>query len=233
MVGEGPVVVLLVAVRLGEPRHVHPVPGEAFAVMRGGQQAIDEPLVGVGGRVVDEGVDLLGRRGQSGQVEGDAADQRASVGDRVRLQTATLERGEDEPIDRRAIPRRVLHRRVAGQPSSGRNDQKFAVGLGRGLRPCAPRLARSTSGRSYGAPRSIHRAMSAIVASGSFARLLGHVRLLFVPDQRGEPALLAAAFEHAALDQRLAVREVEPALGRLAAVAIEAVLDAGTGGPSP
>ena len=40
-----------------------------------------------------------------------------------------------------------------------------------------------------------------------------------------EPALLAAAFDHAALDQRLAVGEVEVPLGRLAAVAVEAMLD--------
>ena len=59
---------------------------------------------------------------------------------------------------------------------------------------------------------------------GELRGLLRHVRLFFVPDQRGEPALLAASFEHAAFDQRLAVREVEVPFRRLAAVAVEAVL---------
>ena len=52
-----------------------------------------------------------------------------------------------------------------------------------------------------------------------------------MPDQRGEPALLAAAFEHAAIDQRLAVREVEAPLLRLAAVASRQCATA-AGGPS-
>ncbi len=59
---------------------------------------------------------------------------------------------------------------------------------------------------------------------GKLRRLLGHVRLVCMPDQGGQPALLAAAFEHAAIDQRLAVREVEPPFLRLAAVAVEAML---------
>ena len=54
---------------------------------------------------------------------------------------------------------------------------------------------------------------------------MGHVRLLGVRDQGDELALLRAPFERAARNERLAVGEVELPLGRLAAVAVEAVLD--------
>ena len=59
--------------------HVEPVPAPAFAEARRGQQPIDDLLEGVGGVVLEERVDLLGRRRQAGQIEGHAADQRQPV----------------------------------------------------------------------------------------------------------------------------------------------------------
>ena len=80
------VVAIAPGVRVGEvPRRagrlavagdVEPVPAPAFAERGRGEQPVDDLLEGVGRRVVDEGVDLLGRRRQAGQVERDPADQR-------------------------------------------------------------------------------------------------------------------------------------------------------------
>ena len=78
--GVRPIGVLLVAVGFGVAHQVEPVAGPALAVVRAGEQAIDQLLVGVGRSVVHEGVHLLRRRRQADQVEGDAADERAAVG---------------------------------------------------------------------------------------------------------------------------------------------------------
>ena len=67
-------VVLLVAVGVGVAREVEPVARPALAVVRRGEQAIDEPFVGVGTFVGQKRVDLRGRRRQAGQVERDAAE---------------------------------------------------------------------------------------------------------------------------------------------------------------
>ena len=62
-------VVAVVADRVGEPHHVEPADRHALAVVRAGQQAVDQALVGVGRGVLDERLDLLGRGRQAGQVE--------------------------------------------------------------------------------------------------------------------------------------------------------------------
>ena len=48
---------------------VEPVLPPALAVMRAVEQAIDQPLVGVGPVIPEERVDLRGRRRQAGQVD--------------------------------------------------------------------------------------------------------------------------------------------------------------------
>ena len=68
----------MVAVRVGVAGGVEPVDRHALAVVRRGQQAIDDLLVGVGRCVGEEGIDLGRRRRQAGQVERHAADERAS-----------------------------------------------------------------------------------------------------------------------------------------------------------
>ena len=78
--GVGPDPVLVVAVGLGEMGQVHPVPRPPLAVVGAGEQPVDEPFVGVGGGVGQEGVDLLGRRREADQVEGEPADQGPAVG---------------------------------------------------------------------------------------------------------------------------------------------------------
>ena len=60
----GAAAVLLVAVGVGVSREVQPGTGPALAVVRRGQQAVDDLLVGVGARVGHEGVHLGQRRRQ-------------------------------------------------------------------------------------------------------------------------------------------------------------------------
>ena len=54
----GPDAILVVAMRLGEVDQVDPVSRPPLAMVRAGQQAIDQPLVGIGGIVTQEGLHL-------------------------------------------------------------------------------------------------------------------------------------------------------------------------------
>ena len=72
---------------LAVPGDVEPVPAPALAVVRRGQQPVDDPGEGVGRIIAEEGRDLLGGRRQADQVEGDAADQGRLVGRRRRRQS--------------------------------------------------------------------------------------------------------------------------------------------------
>ena len=68
------------AVGVGVAGGVEPVEGHPFAEVRAGEQAVDEFLVGVGVFVGDEGFDFGGGGRQAGEVEREAADERAAVG---------------------------------------------------------------------------------------------------------------------------------------------------------
>ena len=52
----------------------------AFAVVGRGEEAIDEAVVGIGARVVEEGGEFGGGGGKAGEVEGEAADEGWFVG---------------------------------------------------------------------------------------------------------------------------------------------------------
>ena len=67
---------------VGVAGEVEPVAAPAFAVVGGGEEAVDEFGVGVGGRVGGEGFDFGGGGGETGEVEADAADESAPVGGR-------------------------------------------------------------------------------------------------------------------------------------------------------
>ncbi len=120
--GVGPDAVLVVAVGLGEVDQVHPVPRHALAVVGRGEQAVDQPLVGVGPVVAEERLDLLGRRRQAGQVEREAADQ--GSGGRPRGPGSSpfaRETGLDEGVDRVAVTARAPG--TGGRPR-GRSDHQ-------------------------------------------------------------------------------------------------------------
>ena len=74
------VAVALVAVGVGIAGRVEPGGRPALAVVRRGQQSIDQALVGVGRSIGEECIDLGDARRQADQIERNAADQTLAVG---------------------------------------------------------------------------------------------------------------------------------------------------------
>ena len=99
--GVGPGLVFVVTVRISVMDYVEPVPRPAFAVARGGEQAIHQFFVSVGGFVGEEGVGFVGRRRQAVEVVGEAADQGTAVGLRGRGESLFGEFGPDKSVDTR------------------------------------------------------------------------------------------------------------------------------------
>ncbi len=87
----GPLGVDRESVALGKARQVQPVARPALAIAAIGQQFVDDFWVSILRAVAQEGIHFFGRRRQSDQVEGHAADQRATVRGRCRRQTFFFE----------------------------------------------------------------------------------------------------------------------------------------------
>jgi hypothetical protein len=98
--------ILIVAVRLGKMRGVHPVASPAFAVARGSQQPIDEAFVRAGTLVGDKAFGFVRRRRQTDQIEVRAADERVTIGARRLDQLAVIQLGDYEVVDRVGNSRR-------------------------------------------------------------------------------------------------------------------------------
>ena len=96
----GAELVFVVAVRVAVVDDVEPVPGPALAVARRGEQGLHQSLVGIRGGIGDEGLGLLRRRRQTGEIEIEPADKRAGVGGGRRVETLGGEFRADEGIDR-------------------------------------------------------------------------------------------------------------------------------------
>ena len=90
------------AIGVGVAGRIEPVQGHALAEVRRGQQAVDLLLVGAGRGVLEEGVELLGRGREPGQVERHAPQQRRAVGLAVGLEAAPAQALVHERVDRRA-----------------------------------------------------------------------------------------------------------------------------------
>ena len=125
VVGARPVVVVLVAVALGEPGQVEPVPCPSLAVTPVGQEPVDDLGEGVGRGVGDERLDVLGGWGQADEVERGAADQGPATGRRVGGDPSGVELDHEESVDRRPAPGVVRSgagpapRPAAGTPMTG------------------------------------------------------------------------------------------------------------------
>ena len=115
--------VVLVAVRVGVARDVEPVGGHALAVGRRRQQAIDDALVGVGGAVGEERVDLGRRRRQPGQIEGHAPQPGLARRLGRRLPALRLERGAARSDRSRRVPSRSRRPPAAPASAGGMNAQ--------------------------------------------------------------------------------------------------------------
>jgi hypothetical protein len=87
---------------VGVAHDVEPVLRHAFAVVRTGEEAVDEIADGRGGTGAmggGERGDFVGRRRQTGEIKGGAADEGAGVGRRSRGEAGGAARGE-EGVDR-------------------------------------------------------------------------------------------------------------------------------------
>ena len=67
--------VLLVTIAVRIAGEIQPVAAPFFAVMRRGEQTIDQPLLGLRRPIVQKGLDFRRRRQETGQIEGNATDQ--------------------------------------------------------------------------------------------------------------------------------------------------------------
>ena len=94
--------------RVGVAGQVEPVPAPALAVGRRRQQAVHHLGEGVGRFVLEEGVHLLRRRRQAGQVEGRPADQRPLVGGLRRLEALRLQGRQNVAVQVGARPGLIL-----------------------------------------------------------------------------------------------------------------------------
>ncbi len=98
--GVGFEAVALVAVRLGIADEVEPVPAPLLTIVGGGQKAVDQPGISVGGGIRDEGPDLGGGRRQTDQVVGGAADQLSAGGGRIGREVLGRSARLQERVDR-------------------------------------------------------------------------------------------------------------------------------------
>ena len=92
------------AVPIAVPPHVHPMPRPAFAVVRAGEQVINDPFVSVTGRIIQERMQLFAARRQADQVEIDAPQQYFLRGGRTWTQAALVMFGGDEGVDGNSNP---------------------------------------------------------------------------------------------------------------------------------
>ena len=111
-----PVRVVLVAIALGEPHHVQPMPRPLFAIPRRIQQPVHQLLICIRPLVRDKRRNLLRRRRQPVQVKSNPPNQRRPVRLRSRRQLRLPQPGQHKRIDRRANPR--LRRRVLKRGNS-------------------------------------------------------------------------------------------------------------------
>ncbi len=100
-----------VAVGVGVVGQVEPIAPPAFAVVRRGQQPIDQPLVSIAAGVGQKRVHFFRAGRQPQQVEAQSPDERGPGGLGRRLQVGRFQPGEHKSIDRVAHPGPVLHGR--------------------------------------------------------------------------------------------------------------------------
>ena len=96
----GPFAIDLKAIAVGVAGEVEPVGGHPLAVARTGQQAVEEPFVGIGMSIGQEGFDLGHGRGKAREIKTHPADQRRLVSLGLKGETSTGEAGGNDRVDR-------------------------------------------------------------------------------------------------------------------------------------
>ena len=99
----------LIPVGVGVTRHVEPVHGHAFAVGGRGEETVHGLLVGIGGCVGEEGIDLGDRGRNPGEIQRRAAEQAFLVRVGGGLELFAFEAGENEAVDFVTRPFGVFH----------------------------------------------------------------------------------------------------------------------------
>jgi hypothetical protein len=102
--------------RICVANHVQPAPSPALAITRRRQQSVDQLLISIRSRIVDELLHFLRRGRQPVQIEIGAPNQRAPAGGGDRVQSFVFQLGEDERINRITDPARILNYR-GGSPA--------------------------------------------------------------------------------------------------------------------
>ena len=92
--------VMFESVAFGVAHEIQPVTGPAFAVVRRGEQTVDEPFVSLWRTILNENVDVLRRGRQADEIERHAADELLFRGGSCGLEMFGLQVGEDELVDR-------------------------------------------------------------------------------------------------------------------------------------
>ena len=103
------------------------MPPPPLAVVRAGQQIVDEPLEGVGPLVRDERPHLVRRGRQSPQIEIDPANEPGLRNRLRRLPAVPFEPGQDEPIHRALNPGSVLHDRQSRTHHGPERPQRAGI----------------------------------------------------------------------------------------------------------
>ena len=107
-------------VAVGVARDVEPVGRHALAVARRSEEPVNQAEQGVGRAVRGEGGGFSGSRGQAGEVEGHAANQRRAVGFRLERAIFSGESARDEPVEGRSGREARGERR---RPNGGERDE--------------------------------------------------------------------------------------------------------------
>ena len=224
--GIGAMGVVLEARRVRVARDVEPEPSVAFAVVRRGEQAVDEAFPRIRRSIRDERIDLRRCRRQAKQIEIGASNQRVAVGFRRRLHRMRTTRRLEEAIDGVREPaahvgKGRLHRQLERPvvPLLRRNDPVLQRGE-RGRGPGRVRRGRRIPSRAFVNPL-LQRSDFLWRERFAFRR---HRRLLQAGDAAIQPAVRGVAGDQvgaarSAAQKALARAEIEPAHRRRVAMA--------------
>ena len=92
--------------RVGIANEIEPVARQSFAVVRTGEEPIDETVVPSFGILGEIGIDLGRRRRQAGEVEGDAGRANRGVGIELLREATAIEAEGVTSLQKLAKPRR-------------------------------------------------------------------------------------------------------------------------------
>src|SRR5262245_47732657 len=220
------VVVELVAAAVGVSRQVEPVPSPSLAVMRAGEQAINDLSVSRLGGVLQKLRRLFWRRRQAREIEIDPAQQLAWRGRAIRAETVLFKLAQNENVNFIPYPAAVFHLRQGGADGFDERPE-LAVFF-------SNRISRLARGNCFGRHRGLRRESVDPLRDHrglGLAELVHphrHRRLFFMCDQTIKPALLRVAGNdgrsaRAAFQDRLLTAQVQPRTLDARAVAHHAV----------